>query len=217
MKTEFPVTDTISLAFPTPIYRHLWPDSAAVNEGLRRIVLERERTEPGLARSNVGGWHSREDLFDWVHPEIATLRGWVATAIRDMTQFALEGALKGQLDIEIDGGAWVNLCRDGGYNKIHNHPDCSWSGVYYVCLGEADPDAPPEAGQIEFLDPRMGALMVTAAGPDAPPKFTIVPEPGLMLIFPNWLYHYVNPFRGKGERISIAFNIRLRFGEKTGP
>jgi hypothetical protein len=27
------------------------------------------------------------------------------------------------------------------------------------------------------------------------------------------IYHYVNPFRGTGERISIAFNINLRFGD----
>lgn len=216
MKAEFPATDTINLTFSTPIYRHLWPDSAAVNEGLRRIVLDRERTDQGVNRSNVGGWHSREDLFEWPHPEIATLRGWVATAIRQMTEFELEWELDRELNVEMDGGAWANLCRDGGYNKIHNHPECSWSGVYYVCLGKADPDAPPDAGLIEFLDPRMGALMVTATGADAAPKFKIVPEPGLMLVFPNWLYHYVNPFRGTEERISIAFNIRLRFRESTG-
>ncbi|MCZ6839887.1 MAG: putative 2OG-Fe(II) oxygenase [Alphaproteobacteria bacterium] len=27
------------------------------------------------------------------------------------------------------------------------------------------------------------------------------------LIFPAWLKHYVNPYHGDGERISIAFNI----------
>ena len=32
------------------------------------------------------------------------------------------------------------------------------------------------------------------------------PKPGQVLLFPSWLHHYVNPFRGKGERISIAFN-----------
>ena len=34
--------------------------------------------------------------------------------------------------------------------------------------------------------------------------------PGMMVIFPRWLYHYVNPVHGKGERISIAFNLRLQ-------
>ena len=58
--------------------------------------------------------------------------------------------------------------------------------------------------------PRMGATDITPRGPTAFPKLTIDPQPGLLVIFPCWLYHYVNPFRGKGERISIAFNIRLK-------
>ena len=30
---------------------------------------------------------------------------------------------------------------------------------------------------------------------------------GLLLMFPSWLNHFVNPFMGGGERISIAFNL----------
>jgi hypothetical protein len=33
-------------------------------------------------------------------------------------------------------------------------------------------------------------------------------EAGMMVLFPSWLYHFVNPFFGDGERISIAFNIQ---------
>ena len=211
MREEFPASETISLAFATPIYRRLWPDAEAVNEGLLRIALEREKTDPSAGRSNVNGWHSSDDVFEWPYPEITTLRGWVAEAIRDMTNFALEGETRHPLDVEMGGGAWFNLCRNGGYNKIHNHPECSWSGVYYVCLGDAHADAPPDAGRIEFLDPRMGAMMLTPTGPSASPKLRIDPTPGLMMVFPCWLYHYVNPFQGDGTRLSLAFNIRLDF------
>ena len=47
-------------------------------------------------------------------------------------------------------------------------------------------------------------------GSNAFPKLVLDPKPGLMVIFPSWLYHYVNPFHGAGERISIAFNINLK-------
>jgi hypothetical protein len=36
----------------------------------------------------------------------------------------------------------------------------------------------------------------------------------MMLVFPSWLYHWVMPFRGHGERISIAFNAMIEM--KTG-
>ena len=36
------------------------------------------------------------------------------------------------------------------------------------------------------------------------------PRARSMVIFPGWLYHFVNPYHGEGEgeRISIAFNVR---------
>lgn len=211
MRNHYPGPGNVGLAFATPILQRLFDDAESVNQGLTRIVLEREKTMPSAGRSNVGGWHSNDDLFEWPYPEIATFRGWLGEAVGEITNVDLDGRVGGQMDVQMDGGAWVNLCRDGGYNKIHNHPGCSWSGVYYVSTGVRAPDAPPDAGCIEFLDPRMGATETGFNGPDALPKLRVEAVPGLMVVFPSWLYHYVNPFRGSGERISIAFNVNLRF------
>ena len=30
-----------------------------------------------------------------------------------------------------------------------------------------------------------------------------------MVVWPSWLLHWVNPYYGEGERISIAFNARI--------
>ncbi len=212
MRNHFPGPGNVLLTFATPILKRSFGGADSVNQGLTRIILEKEKTMPSAGRSNVGGWHSNDDFFEWPYPEIATFRGWVGEAVGEITNADLEGKIDGNRNVQMDGGAWVNLCRDGGYNKIHNHPGCTWSGVYYVSVGIPDPDAPPDAGKIEFLDPRMGATETGLTGPDAVPKLRIEPEPGTMVIFPSWLYHYVNPFRGGGERISIAFNVNLRFG-----
>ena len=209
MRTDYPGQGDVSLAFPTPILRKQFSGVEETNAELHRLVLEREKLEPSEGRSNFGGWHSADDVFEWDSPAINTFRGWVSEGISEMTQFSMEGQVDGTLDVEMDGGAWINLCRNGGYNKIHNHPDCTWSGSYYVSVGVPDPEAPPGSGRIEFLDPRMGATDVTVSGADSFRKLSVEPAPGLMVIFPCWLYHYVNPFIGSGERISIAFNIRL--------
>ena len=92
------------------------------------------------------------------------------------------------------------MLRDGGYNKPHNHPGAVWSAVYYVSSGDPYPD-PPDNGNFEFMDPRGGNLH---GG-----KEIVRPEPGLLMVFPAWLFHYVNPYHGEGERISIAWNFNV--------
>jgi uncharacterized protein (TIGR02466 family) len=115
-----------------------------------------------------------------------------------MTASSIPPDLGGEITCRFYGGCWANVLRDGGYNKIHNHAGAVWSGSYYVGVGE--PDAEPQYnGWIEFQDPRPANIH---GG-----KERIKPEPGLLLMFPSWLNHYVNPFHGKGERISIAFNL----------
>ncbi len=40
--------------------------------------------------------------------------------------------------------------------------------------------------------------------------FALPPKAGGLLVFPSWLCHWVHPYAGPGERISLAFNnLRL--------
>jgi hypothetical protein len=36
---------------------------------------------------------------------------------------------------------------------------------------------------------------------------TVTPEVGKLLVFPSWLQHMVFPFKGEGERRTIASNL----------
>ena len=60
----------------------------------------------------------------------------------------------------------------------------------------------------ELCDPRAFTEMVPTPGSPFGQRAIFRAEPGLMVLFPSWLYHFVNPFFGDGERISIAFNVR---------
>ena len=202
----FDASEKVLLAFPTPIYKYVWPDSEAVNKALLRIVLGREKTEPSTTRSNVGGWHSLPDLLLWQAPEIETLKGWITSAVKQMTQ--MTSRAKSEISGKLEMHGWANVSRRGAYNKIHNHPNHAWSGVYYVAIGESDAEN-PDSGIIEFLDPRFGVDMIDLPGNPFGGKVRIEPAPGNLLLFPSWLYHYVNPYHGDGIRISIAFNVRI--------
>ena len=196
----------VLLAFPTPILRRQIPGAEAVNPALRRLVLERRDGDQGQRRSNAGDWHSREDLLTWQAPEIGQLDRWIRAGVADIT--AAGGKAPPQSVKVGQVVAWANVNSRGDYNKVHDHPGFDWSGVYYVDAG-SPPAAGTESGTIEFLDPRAGAGSKQIPGYDPGPKLKYQPRNGMMLIFPSWLWHLVQPYFGPAERISIAFNARV--------
>ena len=51
--------------------------------------------------------------------------------------------------------------------------------------------------------------MIPIPGDPFGEKLRFDPEVGMMLVFPSWLQHFVDPFFGENERISIAFNVLI--------
>lgn len=215
MRLDVAAGNDIFLTYTTPILNRQWPDAEALNAGLHRILLAREQAHPEyrtgqINRSNLGGWRSEPDLLDWPEPEIGQLRRMIGEAVMQFMQLTIEPARRHQrLQIRPSMAAWANINRDGSYNIVHNHPGQHLSGVYYVTVGEPDP-AHPMNGTFEFHDPRPAAEAMPVPGFDFGSKQTFQPQPGMMLLFPSWHKHMVHPFRGAGERISIAFNVLLR-------
>jgi len=197
-----------TLAFATPVIAYPWPDRGAMNAELRNVVLAAEARDGGVKRSNVGGWHSSLDFFAWDVPCIRDLRqraeALSIALIRAMT-IKPEGATKLALKFE----AWANVTRSGGYNAVHDHANSVWSGVYYVASGEPDPTV-ENSGRLELIDPRSGVGMINIGPTLLQGRYLIDPLPGLMVMIPSWIKHTVHPFRGAGERISIAFNVGVR-------
>lgn len=167
---------------------------------MREYVLSLEQRDRGRIVTNFGGWHSSGDFFEQQVDIVQQLASEVLRVAAEMSYQQIRGSFPDCVaDVSFFGGSWANISRNGDYNKPHNHPGPVWSGVFYVSLGQRDPE-PPDNGWIEFMDPRGGNLHSS--------KVRIDPRPGQILLFPAWLQHYVNPFRGKGERISIAFNTK---------
>ena len=90
--------------------------------------------------------------------------------------------------------------------RTHNHPLSQISAVYYVDSGDPTTDEFPESGTFEFLDPRPNVEMSAIPGESSGRAITIQSIDGRLVVFPSWLYHRVNPYFGKRERISISFN-----------
>ncbi len=200
-------------AFVTPIWSSMWDDSAELNAGLRRMILARAPEAPQTHRSNIGGWHSEQDLLRWQEPEVPHFVERIKTGINAMTQATnglQEAAAGGFMMV-----AWANLLYQGGYNQVHDHNRYAWSGVYYVDIGDETP-GDDLSGRIEFIDPRVGIGWPKVPGDPFKQRTLFKPEAGRMFMFPGWLRHYVHPYKGEKPRISIAFNVAFNEPGESG-
>jgi uncharacterized protein (TIGR02466 family) len=212
MSIDFEPRRDLSLSFATPIARMRVTEAADINPGIKSAILEKEAAGPTAGRSNVGGWHSADDLLDWPGPGFEALKAAVRDAVVAMTTLTVGNKT---FDGRVKLTAWANVLRHGGYNQPHTHPHNHWSGIYFVDAGQPDPNW-PKSGKIEMLDPRERVEMFKL--PDDPYGLTaeFAADAGLMLIWPSWLLHWVNPFYGEGVRVSVAFNARIDRSKNGG-
>jgi len=189
--------------FATPVLEYEWPESATLNDRLRAVILGQEEKDSGELRSNAGGWHSKGDLDRWAGPAGQELISRIGAQINQATalyyrQTGGKDAIRWRLTL------WANVNRTGHFNRVHIHPGCTWSGVYYVDAG--DPDT-ADSGAFVLQHPNLGAVM--SFFPDLTPQsYAVQPRAGLCLVFPSYLPHEVYPYRGSRPRISVAFNAR---------
>jgi len=199
----------LSVMFGTPILVRMGLLSPSVNAQLEKAVLARAAGEQGVQVSNVGGWQSRPDFFDWHEPEIAKLGTEIDWAVQ---QFVSVGAApagsagKDQKPLKLWKAGWVNVNRPGDYNILHNHPGQDLAAVYYVKAGRSEDAA---GGRLELRDPRPAAGFCSFPKLFSAEPLRITPEPGMLVIFPAWIEHMVHPHHGAENRISIAINIKL--------
>jgi uncharacterized protein (TIGR02466 family) len=194
------------LLFATPLFSEKWPDADELNAYLRELILARERADarPREGYSNVGGWHSAIDLQESLDGALLT----VLQRARDLAASATESLLEpGERSrrIRYVVSAWANVSRAGDYNVPHVHTS-TWSAVYYVAVPPCCAEGSAE-GALELIDPRSGTAMIDMPGRFFATRRTIVPEAGMIVLFPASVMHFVHPFRGAGERISIACDL----------
>ena len=96
-------------------------------------------------------------------------------------------------------GIWSVLLRPGGFHISHLHQMGWLSSAFYVALPAAIDRG--REGWIEFGRPGV---------PTEPPldaEHAIKPEPGLLVLFPSYMWHGTVPFSGEDPRLTIAFDL----------
>lgn len=181
--------------FPTRIWQARLEALQQQFVGWTSWVLELRAASPAPAgRTNRGGWNSKE---------MDVLEGSVWAPLRQAIHSACAAALgemgRGGQAFELQ--SWVNLHDRGGFNFLHMHEGSLLSGSFYLKV-------PAGSGALCFRDPRPGVLhgVIKGSVPNGHADVHLKPSAGLLVLFPCWMEHYVEPHESDEPRICIAFN-----------
>lgn len=105
--------------------------------------------------------------------------------------------------------SWVNYMTKFESNPLHSHSD-DLSFIIYLNIPEKLEEEAnntlsntTKPGQITFVNQlKRDNLFIN--------HINFFPEVGDFFIFPASLYHFVNPFKCEGERVSVSGNIKMK-------
>lgn len=205
------------LLWPTPIVEVKNPDHARVKEALVRYCYEAQSQATQAIESNVTPrrkanlYESRFDFFMRPQPEIQALRQFCGQALSNAVLKLIERASGGAerppgIGVDLHE-SWIHITREGGYHEVHNHPNCSWCGIYY--LEPADCTVDPPNGINRFFSAIDIMYDDTGTLAYAQKPISIKPEEGKLVMFPAYVKHLAVPYKGTRDRIIVSFNSRV--------
>jgi len=202
-------SEDLFLLFASPVIMRAVDRGKEMNAALAAMLLAEREANPAPSTSSIRGWQSNTDLARRETPELEILTTAIYNAMAQLTATDLGKDIKPG-DLGIEGYAWGNILDHGGMTHIHNHASkAHWSAVYFVSA-EAGETAVAENGHLVLVDPRP-IQVISGMGEYRQPvrHFFIPPMDGSFVLFPAWMNHYVCPYFGEKERITIAYNASI--------
>ena len=190
------------LFFSTPIWVSKIDNHEDINKEMVNYITDLQNIDPqGVQKSNFKGWHSKDFNLKEDKPSkfISNIGKNINTALNDMNW-----DLNSQF-VKIKN-MWSIVNEEGAWNQKHHHSNSDISAAYYVSAHE-------NCGDIVFYDPRPARVYKFPIS-NSPNKLnatinSVKPESGLLVLFPSYLEHSVNPNLSNKKRIVISFNLSL--------
>ena len=205
---------TLNRLWATPFYRS--GSSADRADTMRDYILanendvRRKRNSPQRAHPAV--FESQFDFLEWPDPAVSELKQFLQGHLGHVVKDACGLGDEGLRTLRFHSHSWFHVTREGGFFQNHNHPLASWSLVYCVDPGDAEPPNEFEAGYLVFQDPRsMASMYLDTANRHMVRDYSFDsvrfrPRKGDVLIFPSYVRHSVEPYGGSEPRITVAAN-----------
>ncbi len=190
------------LFFSTPVWASKISNHQIINKEILSYILDLQKKDSeGIKKSNFNGWHSHDFNLNEDAPKNFTqaIKLNINQALKDMN-WDLE-----KQEVKITS-MWAIINEKGAFNQRHHHGNSDLSAAYYVTAGK-------NCGDIVFYDPRPAPVYrhPVAKSPNIlnASVNSVQPEEGLLVLFPSYLEHSVNPNNSNNKRIVISFNVSL--------
>jgi uncharacterized protein (TIGR02466 family) len=198
--------------WPTTLLVDRLPGAENANVLLVKMIEDMDAQAADMTADYLAG-----NFFEIDHPVVEWLRDCVN---RSTIQYAQNAGIGYEMSWHVQ--AWPNVNRFGDYHNLHNHPHSWLSGTYYVQVPSGEPKVKGRSdlnpGAISFFDPRPQANMLAVKGDgQVDPEHRVMPEPGMLLLWPAFLHHLVHPNLFEEPRISISFNVVLNWRDAYLP
>ena len=200
-------TSELERLFSVPLIRYRVPNHVDLNARLVKCIHEKMQLSATADATNRGdSWRSNKSVLDWDNDAIQDLKGHMKNALGDMIRSTVSDPNPEHFEDWLFE-SWALVHRSGGHNVAHIHSSGSftWSGIYYAKTGF--PEGVQATKGITVLQDRSAVPKEVLNNPNPfEREYRIVPEPGLLVLFPSTVWHSVEPFEGEDERITIPFN-----------
>ncbi|MFO1062516.1 MAG: putative 2OG-Fe(II) oxygenase [Pirellulales bacterium] len=195
--------------FPTRVVTIQFPDTESLNAELCELFERRPELDDRFNMQPEA--QNLVRLADTV-PAIERLRTMYITGVKRWLD--AEGLAQPE---GIDLLLFSNRMVRGEFTMVHNH-HADLIGIYYARTAESKRPPIDESGGEDYFesgdgvlmlhDPRFNANLTTINPRD---HVRVYPRPGLMLLFPAYVWHSVTPHRGDCTRLAFSMNFTLRW------
>ncbi len=181
-----------------------WPNLEAYLADLRQSLraLHKARTHP--IRQSLRHGTQVSSLASSSDPAIAAFFGEARKAIARYQSGI--GAGTDPLRSRNTGKAvihasWSVRLQPGGFHVSHIHPEGWLSSAFYAETPDAALGAGGREGWIKFGEPDL------ITEPKLEAEHYVKPEPGMLVLFPSYMWHGTVPFHSDESRMTIAFDV----------
>ena len=171
--------------------------------------------QPNQRLSELALSHSCEGVFGIDDPAVDWLRIQLSHGI---SQYLSVANIISEVNWHIR--ARFEILARGDYRPLSNSPGRYLGGLYIIRAPEqlkeamARDDLKP--GTISFYDPRVGMNMnAIRDDPYIICEQTLNPEPGLLILWPGFVKHFVHPIHTREPAIRVSFDVELKAPGKS--
>lgn len=198
---------TVRALKPPARYGRLDSFLDAVREALEPLF---KRKVAPVDQTLFGGQQTPGSLWDTANPVILELKeAMLKQAVsfwRDLNVPPGHPLYRSRKPQIVYRGAWSVKLSSGGGHTDHIHPAGLFSSANYISVPEeiGDPSN-TSAGYLRLGRPNLETI-------DLPPERLIKPEPGLLVLFPSYMWHGVEAFQSHSDRITTPADFGVAHG-----